>query len=203
MPRKRYSGRYSPKTMRLRKDAKRMVTWARRDAAKLGRKDEVLGSRLLVISIIIVAAVTVVILASYQAPAAAPVAPGPEKPAPKRTVPVSVPANISFSEVMRDYERMSGDSVTLTGFLENRVQRSMGSGAMGIYTYLLVDDSGGEINLTGLTERQKTQFVREGMTPGLFNVTGVIKARFGSFDFEVTGIAQAQRQYVTVMVETG
>jgi len=98
---------------------------------------------------------------------------------------------VSLQQYIDDYMTYADTQVTLTGYLMSRIQSGSGSGTMGVYIYYLTDDYGNEISLTGLTEKQKSLFVKGGTTTGLFSVTGTVRTKYAGFDLQVSAISAA------------
>ncbi|UCD02820.1 MAG: hypothetical protein JSV63_03485 [Candidatus Aenigmatarchaeota archaeon] len=110
-----------------------------------------------------------------------------------QTITVEVPVEITFDEYLQNYQSYAGQEVTVVGFLLNRLEQGGGAGTLGIYAYYMVDDLNGEIHLTGLDAIEKALFTKGNLTKGLYEVSGVIKTKYGGFDLEVTSITPTER----------
>lgn len=150
-------------------------------------------------AVVIVAIIGIsVILYAQSLPPSSPL---PRKVYSTKTVTETVPVNLSFADFIAGYLDHEDESVTVMGFLVDRIQAAPGGGTMGIHYYYVMDDSGNEIHLTDLSSRDKGMFAVDGKTEGLYNVTGVVRTKFQGFDLEVTGIAPATRPTVTMEKE--
>jgi hypothetical protein len=97
---------------------------------------------------------------------------------------------ISFERYISGYLYYGDQTISLQGFLRNRIEDAPGGG-MGVYEYYLVDDYGSEISLIDLGVLQRSLFVSNGTTADIYNVTGVVKVRYAGFDLRVSSIERA------------
>jgi hypothetical protein len=147
---------------------------------------------------VVVVAVIAIIVVSFSLPPQSPqidqTLVGPQY----QKIMVDVPAAISFSDYLENYQNYADQEVSILGFLLNRLEQAGGTGSLSVYAYYMIDDFDSEIHLTGLDTGEKAKFVRDGITEDLYDVKGIIKTKYAGFDLEVTSITPAERPMTQV-----
>ncbi|MCD6496316.1 MAG: hypothetical protein J7K54_03535 [Candidatus Aenigmarchaeota archaeon] len=118
-----------------------------------------------------------------------------------KTVNVQVPENISFDRYMTGYQQYADKQITIKGMLLHRLVEGLGRGSLAVHEYYLVDDFGAEIHLTGLTEAEKMMFPETGKSDTVYDVRGIVKTKYKTFDFDVTDISPGARGMTIVTKE--
>jgi len=155
----------------------------------------------LFLGVLIVVAAVAVIYAVSEFANTANTAPLSNQPL-TRTVTVEVPGNISFDRYMTGYLQYADRQITIKGMLLHRLEKGLGRGGiLAVHEYYLVDDFGAEIHLTGLTEAQKQLFPETGKSDAVYDVTGIVKTKYQTFDFDVTELIPSARSMTAVTKE--
>jgi hypothetical protein len=176
----------------------------------LPRKDEIIrfyqhNSKPVIAGVVIVAAiiVTSLFLISYKpVPIDTDEPYVPRKVNRTKTVTITVPVNLSFDEYLDNYVMYEDSEISVMGFIKREIKWSLGGGAMGTYTYSMVDDFDNEMNLTDLSSSQKALFPSEGVSEGLFRIKGIVRLKYMGFDLEVTTMNGVQRPETQVQKTT-
>ena len=96
-----------------------------------------------------------------------------------------IPVNISFEEIIQNYESFYNIEYSLAGYLNRRLESR---GAGGIYIEYIEDDFGNEINLINLKKNQLALFPKDNSSMDLFNVTGIFKRKYKDIEIDVLTI---------------
>jgi len=105
-----------------------------------------------------------------------------------------IPIEISFQNIIENYEEFYDKEYLIMGFLGKEFQAK---GSSGVYMEFITDDKGNKINLTSLTRIHQEFFIKDEITEDVFNVSGIFIRKYKNIELEVVNIIKADRLFET------
>jgi len=102
----------------------------------------------------------------------------------------TVPKELHIEDILGNPANYEADQITATGYIKHILIEDRGAYR---HRYYLVDDFGEELALSSVSDRSRALFPENGVSAGLYNITGKLREAAGDVELRVSFITSTTR----------